>query len=81
MSGSLYERKLTEETTSIDVIGQELLRNNNVVSLADGVQKAPGVYLLDNQISIRGGTGFTWCGKPCHGGTGTSPCSLLIAEM
>ena len=60
VSGSLYERKLTEETTSIDVIGQELLRNNNVVSLADGVQKAPGVYLLDNQINIRGGTGFTY---------------------
>jgi outer membrane receptor protein involved in Fe transport len=60
VSGSLYEKKLTAETTSIDVVGAQLLKNNNAVTLADGVQKAPSVYLLDNQINIRGGTGFTY---------------------
>ncbi|MFN0274372.1 MAG: TonB-dependent receptor [Chitinophagales bacterium] len=60
VSGSLYEKKLTEETVSIDVITANLIQNTNSTSLSDAILKAPGVYMLDEQANIRGGTGFTY---------------------
>jgi iron complex outermembrane receptor protein len=60
ISGSLYEKKLTEETVSIDVIPSALIQNTNAASLTDAILKAPGVYMLDEQANIRGGTGFTY---------------------
>lgn len=60
VSGSLYEKKLTEETVSIDVIQSTLIQNTNSTSLSDALLKAPGVYMLDEQVNIRGGTGFTY---------------------
>ncbi|MBC8172627.1 MAG: TonB-dependent receptor plug domain-containing protein, partial [Chitinophagales bacterium] len=60
VSGSLYEKKLSEETVSIEVMTSSLIENTNAVSLADAITKIPGIYLLDEQANIRGGTGFTY---------------------
>ncbi len=60
VSTSQYEKNLAETSISIDVLSSKLLENTNSVTLADAVQKAPGVYLLDGQANIRGGTGFTY---------------------
>ncbi|MBC8047244.1 MAG: TonB-dependent receptor [Fimbriimonadaceae bacterium] len=60
VSGSLYEKELTEETVSIDVISSKLIESTNSTSLSDAILKAPGVYMLDEQANIRGGTGFTY---------------------
>ena len=60
VSASQYEKRLEETTVSIDVLPSRLLANTNSVTLADAIQKAPGVYLLDGQANIRGGTGFTY---------------------
>ncbi len=60
VSGSLYEKKLTEETVSIEVLHKELISNTNSVNLSDAITKAPGVYMMDEQANIRGGTGFTY---------------------
>lgn len=60
VSGSLYAKKLTEETVSIDVIPASVISNTNSASLQDVITKAPGIYMLDDQANIRGGTGFTY---------------------
>lgn len=60
VSGSLYAKKLTEETVSIEVIKKDLIENTNSTSLSDALKKAPGVYFMDEQANIRGGTGFTY---------------------
>lgn len=60
ISGSLYKKRLSEETVSIDVINSSLIKNTNATTMSDAILKAPGVYLLDDQVNIRGGTGFTY---------------------
>jgi outer membrane receptor protein involved in Fe transport len=60
VSGSLYAKKLSEETQSIQVINAALISNTNAINLSDAITKAPGVYMMDEQANIRGGTGFTY---------------------
>ena len=60
VSGSLYAKKLSEETQSIEVIKSGLISNTNSTNLSDAITKAPGVYMMDEQANIRGGTGFTY---------------------
>ena len=60
VSGSQYEKRLEETTVSVDVVPSRLIANANLTNLADAVQKVPGVYLLDGQANIRGGSGFTY---------------------
>ncbi len=60
ISGSRYEKKLAEETVSIDVVKPYLIQNNNATDLADVSRKVPGVSIIDGQANIRGGSGFTY---------------------
>ncbi|MFZ1633555.1 MAG: TonB-dependent receptor [Chitinophagales bacterium] len=60
VSGSLYAKKLSEETQSIEVIKSDLISATNSTNLSDAITKAPGVYMMDEQANIRGGTGFTY---------------------
>lgn len=60
IAGSLYEKKLREETISIEVIDKTLLQNTNATNLSEAILKAPGVYMMDEQANIRGGSGFTY---------------------
>lgn len=60
VSGGKFERKITEETVSIDVLNVELLQRTNSVRLNDAIEKVPGVTLLDGQATIRGGSGYAY---------------------
>ena len=60
VSGSKYERKLKEETVSMDVLKGTALKDQNVTSLDAGVQKIPGVTIADGQANIRGGAGWSY---------------------
>lgn len=44
----------------MEVLKSTLIENTNAVSLIDAITKAPGIFMLDNQVNIRGGTGFTY---------------------
>lgn len=55
-----YEKKLEESAVSIDVIDANKLKNNNLTSLDEIVQKVSGVQVIDGQISIRGGSGYAY---------------------
>jgi iron complex outermembrane receptor protein len=60
VSTAFYEKPLEKEAVSVEVIGANLIANANTINLSDAIQKAPGVYLLDGQANIRGGTGYTY---------------------
>lgn len=57
VTGSKYEKKLGEETVSLEVLrGQNITQSNQ--NLSEAVNKVPGVNMLGRTISIRGGSGF-----------------------
>ena len=60
VSASASEKKLEEETVSIDVIKPYLIRNNNITNMSVAVEKVPGVKIIDGQISIRNGSGWAY---------------------
>ncbi len=60
VTGSQTEKKLTEETVSIDVISPDFIQKRNNTSLADAIQRIPGVEVIDGQPNIRSGSGFAY---------------------
>ena len=55
-----YEQKLSEITVSMDVIKPKLVENKNTVNLETIADQVPGVTVTDGQVSIRGGSGFSY---------------------
>ena len=60
VSASATEKRLEEETVSVDVIKPYLIRNNNITNMSVAVEKVPGVKIIDGQISIRNGAGWAY---------------------
>jgi len=60
ISAGKYEQKLSDVTVSMEVIKADFIRNTNVNSLEEGLQKIPGLNIMDKQPSIRGGSGYSY---------------------
>ena len=60
ISASQYEKDLAEETVSMDVIDKTLIRNNNATDLGEAVDKSVGVQVQDGQVTIRGGSSYSY---------------------
>lgn len=60
VTGSKFEKKLGEETVSIDVLKSSLIENTNDVKLDQSLQRMPGVCVIDGQANIRGGSGYSY---------------------
>ena len=60
VTGSQFEKKVSEEMVSVDVIKEYLIENSASPDLKAAVAKVPGVTILDGQASIRGGGGFAY---------------------
>ncbi|HRG85590.1 MAG TPA: TonB-dependent receptor [Chitinophagales bacterium] len=60
VTGSKFEKKLGEETVTIDVIKSDLIQNTNDVKLDQTIQRIPGVSVIDGQANIRGGSGYSY---------------------
>ncbi len=60
VSGSKTERRLPEETVSIEILRSDLIDNTNSVTLAEAIDKVAGVTIFDNQVTIRGGSGYSF---------------------
>lgn len=60
VSASKFEKKLGEETVSLDVIKPTFLENQNLVTLDNAVERNPGVAVIDGQVNIRGGAGYSY---------------------
>lgn len=60
VSASQYEKNIAEETVSMEVVDKELIKNNNITDLGEAVDKSVGVQVQDGQISIRGGSSYSY---------------------
>ncbi len=60
VTGSKFEKKIGEETVTIDVIRNSLIEHTNDVRLDQSVQRMPGVSVIDGQANIRGGSGYSY---------------------
>ncbi|HRG57710.1 MAG TPA: TonB-dependent receptor [Bacteroidia bacterium] len=60
ISAGKYEQKLSEITVSMDVIKPKIVENKNTVNLETIADQVPGVTVTDGQVSIRGGSGFSY---------------------
>ncbi|HCB63547.1 MAG: hypothetical protein A2W93_07350 [Bacteroidetes bacterium GWF2_43_63] len=60
VSAGKFEQKLSDVTVSMEVIKADFIRNANVSSLEEGLQKIPGLNIMDKQPSIRGGSGYSY---------------------
>jgi len=60
VTGSKYEKKLGEESVSMDVLKGSSLASQNITSLDQGMNRVPGVTIADGQVNIRGGAGWSY---------------------
>lgn len=73
VSAGKYEQKLSDVTVSMEVIKPDLLKNKACAQLDQIMGQVPGVYVTDGQVSVRGGSGYTY-------GAG-SRVIMLVDEM
>lgn len=73
ISAGKYEQKLSDVTVSMEVIKPDLIQNKCVAQLDQIMNQVPSVYITDSQISIRGGSGYSY-------GAG-SRVLMLVDEM
>lgn len=60
VTASQFEKSVAEETVSMDVLDKRLVENSNSRDLGEAVAKTPGVQVQDGQISIRGGSSYSY---------------------
>lgn len=60
VTASKYEKNISKETISMEVLKPSFLTNNNIVDLDEAIQKVPGMSVIDNQANVRGGSGFSY---------------------
>lgn len=58
VTGTKYEKKLSEEVVSMEVLKANVITQNNA-RMDEAMNKVPGVNMLGKTISIRGGSGFS----------------------
>ncbi len=57
---SAYKKNAAKESVTTEVMSQELIKNTNSNDLGEVVNKTPGVLVQDGQISIRGGSSYSY---------------------
>ncbi len=60
VTSSKFERKIGEESVSIDIIKPAALERQNLNTASDVLQKSSGVTIVDGQANIRGGSGYSY---------------------
>ena len=60
VSASISERAVEEEVVPIEVLKPYLAENTNSLGLKGLVAKTSGVAIMDSQVSIRGGSGYSY---------------------
>lgn len=60
VTGTKYEKKLSEQTVSMDVLKGTSLTSQNITDLSQGMTRVPSVTIADGQVNIRGGSGWSY---------------------
>lgn len=57
---SQYRKNSAKETVTTEVIGKNQIKNTNSNDIGEAVSRTPGVLVQDGQISIRGGSSYSY---------------------
>ena len=60
VSAGRRKQAIEDVTVSMEIIRPELIDNKGITSLDQAVEQTPGVSTFDGQVSIRGGSGFSY---------------------
>ena len=60
VSAGKFEQKIEDVTVSMDVIKPQLIENKNTTNMETIIDQVPGVNVMDGQVQIRGGSGFSY---------------------
>lgn len=60
VSANKRAQAIEEIPISLEVIKPRLIENKGMVNLEQAVEQTPGVFTMDGQVSIRGGSGFAY---------------------
>jgi iron complex outermembrane receptor protein len=60
VTSSFYKKNAAKESVSMDVVNRNQIKNTNANDLSDAVSKTPGVLVQDGQITIRGGSSYSY---------------------
>lgn len=60
VTGSKFEKQVSEEVNSIDVLKPGFIKNSNNVTLSESINKISGVTMVDNSIGIRSGSTYSY---------------------
>ena len=55
-----YEKPLSEVTVSLEILQPRLIANSNAPTIDVGLEKVPGVNIIDGQPNIRSGSGYSY---------------------
>ncbi|HTN47296.1 MAG TPA: TonB-dependent receptor [Flavipsychrobacter sp.] len=60
ISGSRFQKKLSEEIVSMEVIKPDKVLKMGINEMDEAVNRVPGVDVIDQQVNIRGGAGWSY---------------------
>jgi iron complex outermembrane receptor protein len=60
ISAGRRKQNIEEIQVSMEIIRPEMIDNKGITDLEDAVNQSPGVFTMDGQVSIRGGSGFAY---------------------
>lgn len=60
VSASRHKQRIEDISISMEVLKPELIENKGITDIEGAVNQSPGAYAMDGQISIRGGSGFSY---------------------
>lgn len=60
VSAGRRPQRVEDVPISMEIIRPELINNKGIANLEQAIDQTPGVYAMNGQISIRGGTGFSY---------------------
>ena len=60
VSAGKYEQKVEDLTVSVEIINGSLVENKGSTNVEAAINQAPGVQILNSEVQIRGGSGYSF---------------------
>lgn len=60
VSAGKYEQKVEDLTVSVEIINASLVENKGCTNVEAAINQAPGVQILNSEVQIRGGSGYSF---------------------
>jgi outer membrane cobalamin receptor len=60
ISAGKFEQNIEDVVVSMEVLKPQLIENKNTTTLETAVDQIPGVTVIDGQINVRGGSGYSY---------------------